>query len=69
MAAKPHHDFWGWASDHWFLTFLLASSAISLPVYALQAARSPAPVLPPARVSGKNRFPAPGRSPFPGSFT
>jgi hypothetical protein len=43
MAAKQHSNFWGWASDHWFLTFLLAGSAISAPAYLIAAIRQPAP--------------------------
>lgn len=31
------NGFWAWASEHWFLTFLLASSAISIPVAIAQA--------------------------------
>lgn len=50
MAAKQHTTWIGWASDHWFLTFLIASSAISLPVALINAAK-PAP--------------PPGPSPFP----
>jgi hypothetical protein len=57
MAAKQHTNFWGWASDHWFLTFLLASSALAIPVYAFGAAAViAAPKLPPAG-SGTTPFP------------
>jgi hypothetical protein len=38
--AKPHTNVWGWASDHWFLTFLLAWSAIGVP-YAIVRAATP----------------------------
>ena len=41
MAAKQHTNFWGWASDHWFLTFLLAGSALAIPVAFANAASAP----------------------------
>jgi hypothetical protein len=43
MAAKQHTNFWGWASDHWFLTFLLAGSAIAAPAALISAVRGPNP--------------------------
>ena len=39
MAAKQHSSFWSWASDHWFLTFLMGSSAISATVALARIAR------------------------------
>jgi hypothetical protein len=54
---NPSPGFWAWANKHWFLTFLLASSAIGIPVAIAQAmfARQraappspPSPTLPPA---------------------
>lgn len=33
--------FWGWAKEHWFLSFLLAGAAISAPAAIISAARQP----------------------------
>lgn len=54
MAAKQHTTVIGWASDHWFLSFLLVSSAISIPIYAFGAVAAIA-------------APKPGPTPFPSS--
>ena len=33
--------FWGWAREHWFLSFLLAGAVISAPAAIISAARQP----------------------------
>jgi hypothetical protein len=37
MAEQKSDGFWGWAKEHWFLTFLLAGSAIAVPANIISA--------------------------------
>lgn len=54
MAANDKNGFWGWASNHWFLSFMLASSAIAAPAAIISAIKG-----------GSSSPPSPAPNPFP----
>jgi hypothetical protein len=62
MAAKPHSNFWGWASDHWFATTLIALFVVPTVVY-LPVAMIGAAVRPKTLPSGSGTTPFPAPNP------